>query len=938
MRTIFAVCVLIHIWLFLPLHSVKPDPSIGFFQYKGWTGDDGLPMNSVMAIAQTPDGYLWAGTEAGLARFDGIKFTVFSREHTPGFPGYVIVSMLTDRSGNLWIATRASGICRYRDGIFTSLKEAGNLINDESWCIMESTDNSIWIGSRAGLCRIANNQYSAVPLPEYLANRTVIKLIEDREGYIWVGTLTDGMFLIKKRSQTFEAEHVGPEGLEISALFEDRKGIIWVGTVENGLYRFRGKEYRRFNTSDGLTNNNIGCFYEDRFGNLWVGTHGGGINIVRERGDESIEIFAFSGQEEIKNPIIYSFYQDREETLWIGTGGGGIISLRESSISTYTKKHGLSDNNVYGAFEDSKGRIWTGTKGYGINYLEPGSNRFKTLTTKDGLSFGSVVSIAENVDGSLWFGTLGGGVSHLKNGKFESFTIPGGLPCNTLRAVYVDPEGHILVGGKNGGVFLFTGTDFRQVADVKFRVNTFMTDSSGRLWIGTFGSGICRVNLDSGEVETFGTQQGMSNNIVSSIHEDRCEKGVLWVGTTGGFNRFKDGSFRALSRKDGLPDDVVYGITEDHHRDFWISSNQGIYRLDREEVDAFFNGEIREVRPTVYGKESGMRSIECNGGNHPPCWRTRDGRLCFPTTEGICIIEPKSIGINKRPPPVAIERVVLNGKDYPLEEGKTIEVPPGNSVLEFHFTALSFVLPKSIRFKYKLSGFDEKWINAGSTRVASFTGLPPGDFEFRVAACNCDGIWNETGAGVRLHLKGTLLQRPVFKIFLFVMLALLFIVSIVSLKRKFFPFLSHLEMKSKVKPLLISPDESGKYTRKLLYLMEVEKLYKNPGLSIRVLATRLMTTPRILSQIIHDELETNFFDFVTGYRIKEARRILSDSKTKNEPILNIAYEIGYNSKSAFNRAFKNTTGMTPSEFKKKKGTGEYRTIGIEKLEKGTSRK
>lgn len=874
------------------------------FQHHIWTIDDGLPMNSVNAITQAPDGYLWVGTEAGLARFDGITFEVFNHENTPVFSNDIITSLEVDRSGALWIGTRGDGLIRYKNKSFKTITGNPRLLAAEVWCIMESMDGSIWIGSSAGLCRFANNSFSGIPLPGKLANRKVKALLEDRNGNIWTGA-EDGLMLIKKRNDQFLVESMDLDEVEILTLFEDRKGAIWIGTNEKGLYRYWEDRLDLFNEKDGLTNSSVGCLYEDRFGYLWIGTHGGGIHIL-PMGSNRFSVY--SSQEDITSNFISYFYPDRENTLWIGTIGGGLNSLRETEIITYTTKNGLSHNNIYGIFQDSKNRIWVGTKGYGVNYFK--DNRFYNLNTQDGLSSKSVVSITEDRTGAIWFATLGGGLNRLKNDRFEVFDSRHGVRDNSFRAIYVDPQGRILAGSLKGDVIEFRNEKFISIANVKFRVNTFCKDSKGNLWIGTFGNGLCCLN-GSGKIETFNEKKGLSNNIVTCIYEDK--QGILWIGTLKGFNRFQDGKFSTLLKKDGLPDDTSYWILEDHNSDFWISSNRGIYCLSRGEVNSFFKGTLKRVDPSVFGKEAGMRSIECNGANQGAGLKSRDGKLWFPTTNGVSVIDPKNIGRNTPPTPVVIEKIIVDGECCPVN--KSVILPPDKNNLEIRYAALSFIAPGKILFKYRLEGFDKKWIDSGSNRIAYYTNLPPGKYVFRVIARSNYGLWNENGAQISLYLKPKFHQTLFFKIFIFILAAFLIPFPFLYLRR-------HLsdrnikKEKNKPRNSTLPPEDTAAYIRKLTYILEVEKFYKDSDLSIKSVASKMLISSRNLSEIINDELKMSFIEFVTEYRIKEAKRILKDPKTKNKSVLEIAYDVGYNSKSAFNRAFKNVTGMTPSEFRK----------------------
>lgn len=881
--------------------------SIESFQQHTWTIDDGLPMNSVNAIIQTPNGYLWLGTETGLARFDGIAFEVFTHENTPAFSNDLITSLQVDNCGTLWIGTRGGGLSRYKNGALKAITGYSRLLGNEIWCIMRSEDSTIWIGSNTGLCYFANNSFTRVPLPEKSSNRTVRSLLEDRNGHIWVGTISDGLMLIKKRGNEFRTELMGLVGVEILTLFEDRKGTIWIGTSESGLYRYWEGKLDLFNSKNGLTNSTVGCLYEDRFGNLWIGTQGGGINILPPGGDR---ISIYSCQGDLASNFIQYFYPDREGTLWVGTNGGGLISLRETEILTYFTKNGLSHNNIYGVYQDSKNRVWVGTKGYGVNYFK--DDRFYTLTTKDGLSSDSVVSFAEDGSGAMWFGTLGGGINRFKNDRFEVFDSRRGIIDNSFRALYADREGHILAGSTKGNILEFQNEKFTSIADVKFRVNSILKDSKGILWVCTFGGGLCRLG-ENGKFETFDEKHGLSNNIVTCIHEDN--KGIFWIGTIKGFNRLQNGKISIIWKKDGLPDDTSYWILEDNNFDFWISSNRGIYCLIRADVDSFFRGTLQMVNPSVFGKEAGMGSIECNGANQPAGWKSSDGKLWFPTTDGVSVIDPKDIGRNKPPSPVVIEKILLDGECCTVS--KNMMLPPGKNNLEIHYTALSFIVPGKILFKYKLEGFDKKWFDPGSNRVAYYTNLPPGKYIFRVIARSSYGVWNDTGAQVNFYLKPKFHQTLFFKILVIILAAFLLPFPFLYLRRYLIDRrLEREKYKNKTRTFALPPEDTKAYIRKLLYLLEVEKIYKDSDLSIKSVASKLLMSSRSLSEIINDELKMSFIEFITDYRIKEAQRILKDPKTRNKSVLEIAYEVGYNSKSAFNRAFKNVSGMTPSQFRK----------------------
>jgi signal transduction histidine kinase len=278
-------------------------------------------------------------------------------------------------------------------------------------------------------------------------------------------------------------------------------------------------------------------------------------------------------------------------------------------------------------------------------------------------------------------------------------------------------------------------------------ITTLYEDSKGNLWIGTFG-GLSR--LTNEEFTTFTTNDGLSSDAVISLYED--SDGTLWIGTNGGgLNRMKDGKFTTFTTSNGLLDDVVYRILEDGRNNLWLSCRKGIFHIGKKELDEFAKGMIASIAPVAYGTADGMMTRECSGGGDPAGWRGSDGKLWFPTIKGVAMIDPESIKVNSHAPPVVIEEIRIDDKSFALSD--RIELPAGTTRFDLYYTAPSFVAPEKVRFKYKLEGFDQDWIDSGTRRIAYYTNLRPGAYTFRVIASNNDGVWNQTGAAFALYLK-----------------------------------------------------------------------------------------------------------------------------------------------------------------------------------------
>ncbi len=907
LRLLFSINLLFHFFLAFALDPNRP---IDFYLHNSWTVENGLPINSVISIAQTPDGYLWLGTETGLARFDGINFDVFDRENTPALSNDLILSLLVARDGVLWIATRGGGVVRYENGTFEALTTKEGLLSDEAWTLFQSNDLSIWIGTKNGLNRYVNGTMTTIPLPRTISSHNVRALLEDRNSCLWVGTLGGGLVRFRKKGHTYEAGQRRLRGLKISALLEGRGGALWVGTMESGLVKLDQNRELFFTAENGLSNNYVRCLHEDGAGNIWIGTHADGIKVLKAGKDKPE---SYDRGRVLPSNTVGAFFEDREQTMWIGTDGGGLNSLRKPNVTTYTSKNGLSNDITFGVFQDSRGTIWSGTMGRGLNYLEPGKERFHTFTTQDGLSSNSVFSIAEHPPGTLWAGTGGGGVNRLTlhDRQIKTYNIRNGLSDNFVRALYVDAGGNLWAGTDNGGVHCFSNGWFILYGNVNFRVNTILKDSKGNLWAGTWGRGLCL--LKDGKTFVYNKENGLRSDVVISLFEDK--DGILWIGTfAGGLSRFcyRRGIFTHISKRDGLPDNTIYSIFEDKSQNLWFSSNRGIFYVNREELNDFAAGKLEKIRSSLFGKEDGMKSIECNGANQPAGWKSRDGRLWFPTTKGVSVIDPQRVVVNTYPPPVQIKQILIDGTAYP--SGKDAAAPPGEGNLEILYTGISFSVPGKISFKYKLEGYDTRWFDAGTRRTAYYTRIPPGAYLFRVIARNCDGTWNYTGASFRFRLSPEFYQTLFFK-FAAPLGAVFFIFAGFFLLKKYTLY-KRLKRKYKHSSLNLSPDQSGEYIRKLLYLIEIKKIYKDPDVSLNVLAKQLKLNPRYLSQVINEHLKESFHHLINKYRIKEAQKMLTAPATARHSILEIAYDVGFNSKSAFNRAFKRFTQQTPSQFRK----------------------
>jgi ligand-binding sensor domain-containing protein/signal transduction histidine kinase len=716
-------------------YALDPNRNLNEFGHQVWLTENGLPQNTVQTIVQTDDGYLWVGTQDGLARFDGLNFTVFDKENTPAFKSNDIRFLHEDRQGRLWISTSYGLICRH-NGQFKVFTVSEGLPDNSVGPVVEDTNGNIWIGTAGGLTRFDNGNFKTFTTDQGLAGNAIQTLYLRPNGAILVGTSAGLQF--------FDGDQFSPRNKPaapltsiITSIVGTKGGDLWLGTLD-GLLHVDGEGHQ---TTIALPNNRISALQLDREGALWIATAGGVARLQNER------LETFTAAEGLSSNLVLSIFEDREGSLWIGTEAGGLNLLKSKKFTTYTTKDGLPNDLVKAIYQDAQGGIWIGSNGGGLTLFKNG--KFTTWTTQDGLSSDVVLSLAGDTDGTLWIGTPDG-LNRFKDEKFQTFTFADGLANDLVRSVFVDRNGVLWVGTRDG-LNSFRDNEFTTYTTHDGLANNFIgaifEDSKGNLWVGTLG-GLSKKK--DGKFQTFTTKDGLSSNTVISIYEDAS--GDLWIGTNGGgLNRLRGDKFVSFTNRNALAADVIYRILEDKQQNLWCSSNKGIFRVSKSELESVANGATTNLNPVFYGPADGTLTRECSGGGHPAGWQTSDGRMWFATIKGLAVIDPEHIPLNTSPPPIAVEQLFVDNQSIPLTQKLTL--PPGLARLDFYYTALSFIAPENVRFKYKLEGFDENWIDGGARRVASYTNLRPGNYKFRVIAANNDGVWNESGAAVDLYLQ-----------------------------------------------------------------------------------------------------------------------------------------------------------------------------------------
>lgn len=711
-------------------------PPLPSYFLRVWQTENGLPDNAVTTIVQTHDGYLWLGTYDGLARFDGASFTVFDNNNTPEMSSSRIISLFEDGEGNLWIGHETGELTRYRDGHFYAVKFNATWEDRKISGIGAYPADKIWVLNEEG--RLAGINGEMITVPNAGASTRAASLVANEHGAFWViyggqmftlnqGRLAQvtpsnpppsyveaicprsdgGLWVIsdgrlRKWSGHEWTDDLGPvpwgQG-SVIAMLETRSGCLAVGTLNQGLYLiFPGRGVLHFNRANGFPHDWVRCLYEDREGTLWAGTGSGGLVALR------------AGKVETLNPPdhwqgrgLLSVTAAHDGVVWIGTEGAGLYRLQNDAWTRFTDADGLSNLFVWSVAEDARGRIWAGTWGGGM-FLQQG-NRFVPAPGLESVT-APMPAILHANDGSTWIGTAVG-LLHERAGVPVWYGRKDGLNLPDVRVVVED---------RDGGV-----------------------------WFGMMGGGLG--HLHDGVLHQFEKKDGLSSDYVQCLHLDT--DGVLWIGTYGGgLDRLKQGRFACISSSQGLPNNFVCDIEDDGRGNFWISSHGGICRIQKEELTRCADGQAKSVSCLSYGKGDGMPTLECSGGLQPAGCRTADGRLWFPTSRDLVVVDPADVKTNQLAPPVLVEEMLVDNQLVTpnANDGPPARIPPGRQRFEFRYTALSFVAPEKVSFHYRLEGLERDWVDAGTKRNVIYSHVPPGRYTFHVIACNSDGVWNDTGA------------------------------------------------------------------------------------------------------------------------------------------------------------------------------------------------
>jgi ligand-binding sensor domain-containing protein/signal transduction histidine kinase len=722
--------------------ALSPNRALTQYVHRIWQNQQGLPEAAIRSIEQTSDGYLWLGTDRGLVRFDGVRFSTPGELAATPLATASIRQLAEDAQHGLWIATEGAGLFRLREGELTQFSAKNGLPSDEVSCVLDGRQGEIWACTSQGLARISGSKVQ--PLDTGTGFQAACQA---PDGGLWAGGEGNLLHLYDGSGSRRQLIHSLPPFAGVQALLCARDGSLWIGSTEGLVHRGNGKE-TRFSKETGLPSNSVLSLYQGPDGTIWIGTHDGFSRY------QNGELQSFGARDGLSQSTVFAVYEDREGNLWAGTKRGLNQFLDRRAIP-FTTREGLPSNNTGPVLQDREGALWVGSGGAGLARFA--ERHWVVLGRRDGLSSNTIVALAQGAGGDLWIGT-DSGLDRLVQGRVsQTFHNSDGLPSGSIRSLFFDREGTLWIGTAAGAAILRNGriVPLKGAAGKPFPVLAFAEEASGDIYAGVQDVGV--VSYDERSVQEKPAQQLPVRN-VDALYS---AKGVLWVGTIGdGLTMVEGGRVTNLSENDGLYDDDIYGIIPDDHGRLWMACSKGIFSVDPAELEKFRAGAIQQVSSTPYSPMAGLQTLEGRPGVQPPVWRMRDGHLCFAVIRGLIILDPDEFTIKLPVPQVALELITVDGRRMVPQH--LPPMTPGSKNLAFTYTGLSFRSPQRITFRYILEGFDQHWTEAGTRRQAFYTNLAPGRYRFRVTACNVDGKCNEAGAAVAFAIPAPFYQRSWF--------------------------------------------------------------------------------------------------------------------------------------------------------------------------------
>ena len=703
-----------------PLSALNPAYQISQYVHTSWRSDAGV--QAVRRLKQTPDGYLWLATRTGLLRFDGVRLSTFKAGSEEGLQSSAMQALVVDPDGSLWIGTLGGGLTHYVAGKFQTYTVKNGLPSDDINSLYRDSLGTLWVGTRGGgIARMVDGRFEKLSLA--IPPIPVSAFLEGPDHSLWFATFGSGVFHLQNGTLTSFTVRNGLPDNRVTNLYRDHSGTIWTAGWK-GISSWDGTRFVGDAAVNRLVSYAISCT-QDRDGNFWIASSFG---LYRARGEEVTRMDRGAG---LSGDFVSDVFEDREGNLWIGTRGG-LDRLRDGLIRTFAQP----ESNSRPIVADNRG-VWAVSDRqvtqFSANTIHTWSISLPSSSTR--------FTLLPRPDGSFLIG-FDNGVKRWAGGHADSVPELSGLD---VRCMLESRDGSIWMGTANRGLLRWkplggARTLMETGVPDKF-ITTLAQDSTGAVWAGSNNGGAL-YRLAEGTVQHIGREQGFRSSDVYTLFVDG--KGELWIGSTTGLSWFRDGRIQTVNSQQGLPADQVFAILEDSYNRLWILGFAGISAIDKKTLNEWASGGRSKLNPIVYRNSAGLQLRGADTG-FPNAVRSPDGHLWFSSTEGLLEMTVPDPATTRAPQfPVLVEDVTIDRVSH-SERGR-IRIPPGSHSIEIRYSALRLSDSEAIRFRYRLAGVDDGWVDADTRRLAFYNNLKPGAYTFRVAASPDGEHWQESSA------------------------------------------------------------------------------------------------------------------------------------------------------------------------------------------------
>jgi len=741
--------------LILPAPAWAGDGSREFL-IQSWTRDSGIPGDTVTAIAQTPDGYLWVGSFGGLARFDGVRFVSLDLRHAAGVSDTSVTCLRADRAGRLWIGTGDGHLIRKTgDSFQTFLPPSRQSADRYVQRMAEDAQGLLWtLNYEGSLSRSDGRLFVPINHPEGM-----LALVAGEADTVWAATSNQLLRAAGNQLQPVWGGTRHPEFV-VGALATARAGGCW--TAANGVVRrFRDGWTGEALAVTGYRSAAVLGFLEDRVGGLWLGTYGEGVFVVGTNG----QVKHLTRRKGLPSDLVRCLFEDREGNVWAGLEGRGLARIRRALFASYGQTEGLSDETVLACCEGREGDIWVGTNGEGVYRIH--RDDIQRYGSRDGLANQFVWALQEDRAGNLWAGTWGDGLFQLVDNRFVRSAQPAGGAI--ILALCADQTGRLWLGQRTGPNRVLQSLRDGRLESLpvpghlpRLETRHIVEARDGSLWFDTMEEGLLRV--EEGKVRRYGAADGLPPGGITALHVD--DEGILWVAVAQAGLAFLEAErFVVLQLPPERLVADVSQISDDGRGYLWCGTSTGVVRFKKTNLREQALGGAGGIEWRRFSKEDGLPSNVCSGGG----FRSRDGRIWFPTLAGLAMVNPGQVADSLPPPPVVIEEARVAGQPATGRSAFNrtttgLRIPPGAGPVDIAYTAFDFAAPDQVRFRYQLLGLDDTPVEAGGTRVARYNRLPPGQYEFQVNARREGGEWNRHPATLRLEMLPRVWETSWFRL------------------------------------------------------------------------------------------------------------------------------------------------------------------------------